>query len=338
MLPGQLLRAEQVERVGGDGLDGQAAAPGDVLQQRLGQRLDVARALAQRRQADRQHVQPPVEVGAEAAVGDHRAEVAAGRGDDANVDALHRVAADRFDLLLLQHAQQLGLQGERHVADLVEEQRAAVGEPELAVAAAPLGAGIGAGGDAEELGFEQRVGNGGDVDADERPRRARAGGMDAVRQQLLAGTGLAEQQHRAVVGLRDAPRMALGFHRLRAAADEAGDGVLGAPLARAVVGELAPGGVELALQAAELDHQRLHRRLRMVEQHDAHRAHHLAGGVAQRQPADEKVPAGLVSRSTSIGRPLSTTCAISVLGTTSSTGRPTKSASTWPSAGRKRSR
>ena len=42
------------------------------------------------------------------------------------------VAADRADVVLLQHAQQLHLQAHRHVADLVEQQRAAVGGLEQA--------------------------------------------------------------------------------------------------------------------------------------------------------------------------------------------------------------
>jgi hypothetical protein len=49
-----------------------------------------------------------------------------------------------------------------------------------------------------------------------------------------------------------------------------------------------------------------------------------------------KVPAWLLSRSTRMGCPVSMTCAISVLGTTSSTRLPTKSLSlAKPSAGRK---
>ena len=41
-------------------------------------------------------------------------------------------AADRLDLALLQRAQQLDLRRQRQLADLVEEQRAAVGLDELA--------------------------------------------------------------------------------------------------------------------------------------------------------------------------------------------------------------
>jgi hypothetical protein len=71
--------------------------------------------------------------------------------------------------------------------------------------------------------------------------------VDGVRQQLLAGAGLAQQQHGAV-GLRHAPRLALDLQRRRAAADEAGDGVLGP----ALLGQLAPRVVQLALQPDEL--------------------------------------------------------------------------------------
>ena len=105
-----------------------------------------------------------------------------------------------------------------------------------------------------------------------------------MRQQFLAGAGLAQQQHRAR-RLRRAPRMALHLHRRRAAADEAREGVLGAPLsvARVLVErvvalarELAAGIVEVALQQRELADERLQRGLGLVEQHDADRADDLA--------------------------------------------------------------
>ena len=62
-------------------------------------------------------------------------EIAVGRGDDPHVDAEGLVAADALELALLQEAQQLHLDGRRDLADLVEEQRAAVGLLEAAVAA-----------------------------------------------------------------------------------------------------------------------------------------------------------------------------------------------------------
>ena len=57
-------------------------------------------------------------------------EVAVGRRDDADVDLDRLAAADALELALLQHAQQLDLHLQRQVADLVEEQRAAVGQLE----------------------------------------------------------------------------------------------------------------------------------------------------------------------------------------------------------------
>ena len=81
-------------------------------------------------------VEPVVEVLAELAVGDQLLEVAVRRRDHAHVDANGLAAADALELALLQHAQQLDLHVQRHVADLVEEQRAAVGELEAAGRAA----------------------------------------------------------------------------------------------------------------------------------------------------------------------------------------------------------
>ena len=55
-------------------------------------------------------------------------------GDDADVDADGPLAADAHDLAVLHDAKQPHLRGERQLADLVEEERAAVGllEPALA--------------------------------------------------------------------------------------------------------------------------------------------------------------------------------------------------------------
>ena len=57
-------------------------------------------------------------------------QIAIRRGDDADVDANVRRAADPLEALLLEEPQQLGLQPRRHLADLVEEDRSAVGHLE----------------------------------------------------------------------------------------------------------------------------------------------------------------------------------------------------------------
>ena len=61
-----------------------------------------------------------------------RPQVAVGRGDHPHVHANRLGAAQPRDLVLLQDAQQLDLRGRRQIADLVQEQRPAVGQLEAA--------------------------------------------------------------------------------------------------------------------------------------------------------------------------------------------------------------
>ena len=74
--------------------------------------------------------------------------------DDAHVHLDRRLAADAIELAFGQHAQQARLQRQAHVADLVEEQRAAIGLLEAA-AAQRIGAGERALLVAEQFGLEQ---------------------------------------------------------------------------------------------------------------------------------------------------------------------------------------
>ena len=88
--------------------------------------------IAQRRDLDDDLGQPVVEVFAELALDDLLLEALMRRAHDAHVDRNLLAAADALDDALLQEAQQLRLQRDRQVADLVEEQRAAVGGFDLA--------------------------------------------------------------------------------------------------------------------------------------------------------------------------------------------------------------
>ena len=97
---------------------------------------------------------------------DRFVEVAVGGGDDADIDLDRLGAADAVDLALLDGAQQLGLQADVHLADFVEQQRAAVGFLELADAAGD-GAGEGALLMAEQFALQQVLRDGGAVDRDE---------------------------------------------------------------------------------------------------------------------------------------------------------------------------
>jgi hypothetical protein len=129
---------------------------GALLQKVARQHGHVFAALAQRRQAQADHVQAVEQVLAEHAVLDALLQVLVGGGNHAHM-ALTAVAAHAVELPVRQHAQQAGLQVERHVADFVEEQRAALGLLEAA-AALRLRAGEGAALMAEQFGLQQVLG------------------------------------------------------------------------------------------------------------------------------------------------------------------------------------
>ena len=166
------------------------------------------------------------QVAAERAVGHHPLERPVGRGDDPDVGLALALAADPGDRLVLQEAQQPDLVAEVEIAELVEEEGAALG---LGDAARPVDrTGEGAADRAHQLGLEQLRLDRADVDRDERPL-GRAGVLvDVARHHLLADPGLAEQQD-ALVAVR------------RELADLAEDPLQGRARDQA-------GGIRLALQ------------------------------------------------------------------------------------------
>ena len=90
-----------------------------------------------RRQADGEHVDAVVQILAEPALGDQRRQVTIGGGNDPHVEGNLVLPAHAADAARLQRTQQAGLRVCRHVADLVEEQRAAMRLLELAGCCAP---------------------------------------------------------------------------------------------------------------------------------------------------------------------------------------------------------
>jgi hypothetical protein len=176
---GQL--AHVARKVGGNQLgqslgcqDGHRAAQprGDLVGQRDDERRDIPAPLAQRRQLDGENRETVVKVGTKLATGHHGAQIAVGRRDDANVDGDRPRAADPIELAFLQHAEKLGLQGQRHFGDLVEQQGAVVGL--LDAADAPIGGpGEGALLVPEQLALEQLTRKCGAIDRDPRARGAR---------------------------------------------------------------------------------------------------------------------------------------------------------------------
>src|SRR4051812_35203407 len=91
------------------------------------ERMNILRALAQRRQANRKDRKTIEEVAAESALLDCALKVYVRGGDDAHVHFDNLVAADASELAVLQHAKQTHLSRKTHLAYLVQKKRPAVG-------------------------------------------------------------------------------------------------------------------------------------------------------------------------------------------------------------------
>ena len=158
---------------------------------------DVVDALLQGRQMNRIDAQAVVQVGPEAPLGDRRLEVVMRGGDHANIHPLRARGSDALEFPFLQHAQKLHLNLRRQVADLVQENRAAVGQLEAPLSH-PHGAGERAFLMAEQFAFDERRRKRGAVDPHQRARMPPAPLVQRPGEQFLAGSGRAEQQHARV--------------------------------------------------------------------------------------------------------------------------------------------
>ena len=87
---------------------------------------DIVGAIAQRRQAKRDHIQTEVQVPAKGSLLHFGCEIAVRRRDDAEVRFSQLRGTDGTKLLLLQNAQKLRLKVQRQLSDLIEECGAAV--------------------------------------------------------------------------------------------------------------------------------------------------------------------------------------------------------------------
>ena len=203
------------------------------LQEVVDQQGDVAGPLPELGQADLDGVDPVEQVLAKLLTADHLGDGHVGGADQAHVDRGRPVGAHADHLAVLQHGEQLGLQRQREVTDLVEEQTAARGDLK---AAGPVAARIGEGplDVAEEFAFEQVFAERAHVDADEHLCGAQGAAVDLAGDQLLARAVLAQDQDVGVGGrdLLDGAEHLLHGVRL---ADDAGERLVqvGAELLRA---------------------------------------------------------------------------------------------------------
>src|SRR5262249_54685111 len=147
------------------------------------------RSLAQGRHDDLDHVQPIVEVVAEASGRHGLLQVLVGGGQDPHVDLDGGAPSHAGELAILEDMQELALEGRMQIADLVEEDRAVVGRLELAELEL-MGAREGAALVTEEFAFQELAWHGGAIDLHEGTGLANAELVNGSSGQILAGARL----------------------------------------------------------------------------------------------------------------------------------------------------
>ena len=105
----------------------------ELLEEVLDQQRNIFAPVAQRRQIDVDDVQPVVKIFAEFLLFHHLAQIRIGGGQNPHIHLHDFVRTERRELLLLNHAQQLGLRLRPDRADFIEEDRALVGDLERAL-------------------------------------------------------------------------------------------------------------------------------------------------------------------------------------------------------------
>ena len=150
----------------------------------------VLETIAQRRQLDDRRRQPEVEILPELLRRHQRAQVAIGRRDDTHVDPPLTGAANPAHRVIIQHAQQARLQLQRQLANLVQEQDAALRAFE-GTRVIRVRAGEGTSLVTEQLALDQIGRNGAAIKHHERRTRAGADAVNEMRENILAGARLA---------------------------------------------------------------------------------------------------------------------------------------------------
>ena len=196
---------ERVHRLGADALDLTVERFGVVAHEVLHEEADVARPLPERRHLHHHDREAVVEVFAEAPGLDLELEVAVRRADHSHVQLDVHDAADALEAAVLQRAEQLGLHGEAHLPDLIEEDDAALRRLEEPLVL-PTGVCERAALVAEERALKERLGDRGAVDLHEGERVARPPRVDRARREVFAGARLAEDDDGGRVDLLEAPQ------------------------------------------------------------------------------------------------------------------------------------
>src|SRR5882762_862659 len=117
------VRRQFRHRFRGNPVDLSTHPAGIDLHKVFHQRRNVFTARPQRRQRDRKYIQTIVEIAAKFVSLHHFYQISMGRSYEANVYLVSPAAPQALEFLLLQDTQQFGLQRQRNVSHLVQEQR-----------------------------------------------------------------------------------------------------------------------------------------------------------------------------------------------------------------------
>ena len=163
---------------------------GEPAQEPPDERRDVLATISQRRDANANDVEAIEQILAEALIANHLFDVRVGGGHDAHVYLHGPRLADRLNLTVLEEPQQLGLNVRFELADLVQEQGAAVGalnHPGRVLArAGERSAAV-----TEELRVDDLAAGPGAVVGDEQTPGTAGTVVDDARDDFLAGAGFA---------------------------------------------------------------------------------------------------------------------------------------------------
>ncbi len=163
----------------------------------LGQQRHVRDAFPERRDLQRQDIQPVIQVRPKPPGFDLRSKGLVGRRNDTHVDLDRRATPHPLDLALLQDPKELCLHLSGHVSHLVQEECASAGPLELPTTLRG-GPGECPGLVAKQLTFDQPFRNCGAIELLEWPASPRRRGVYGRRNQLFAGPALPEDQDRSI--------------------------------------------------------------------------------------------------------------------------------------------
>src|SRR5438067_3158839 len=209
---------QRTQGLGSDVFDRLAVLQGEFLDEIFHQQRNVFLAFAQRRQIHGDDVEAIEEILAEATFFDALLQIHVGGSDDAHIYLNLADATQMHELAVLEHSQDLGLSFQIHGADLIEKNRAAVGDFEQALLGSD-GAGEGALDVAKQRGFQQVSGHGAGIHGNEWPVFARRVHVNGFGDQLLAGSALALDEHGGAAGGHLAHQIEYAEHGLALADD-----------------------------------------------------------------------------------------------------------------------